>query len=49
MYKKCNCIDLNNQRKIVFVDLKKAFDRADWKKLMWILKTLVWMGRRGGF
>ena len=44
MYKRCNWIDLNKRRKIyiekdrdvyaVFVDLEKAFDRVDWKKLM---------------
>ena len=34
----------------VFVDLEKAFDRVDWKKLMRILKKIVvdWNGRGGG-
>ena len=33
----------------LFIDLEKAFvDRVDWKKLMGILKKLVFIGRRGG-
>ena len=32
----------------VFVDLEKAFDRVDWKKLMGILKKIAVDGRRGG-
>jgi len=29
---------------ICFIDYEKAFDRAEWRKMMWMLKDIEWTG-----